>query len=107
MEAAEHAFLRSLGLSVVMEYEGISLGFPRVSATCDYLRPARFEDVLDFAVRLTRIGTKSLNYEIDIELRGEVVAKGKLSVVCCKVQPHGIESIAIPDSLRERLQAAM
>ena len=42
MEAAEHAFLRSLGLSVVMEIDGGNYGLPRASAACDYLRPARF-----------------------------------------------------------------
>ena len=35
MEAAEHAYLRSLGLSVAMEWEGERVGFPRVSAACD------------------------------------------------------------------------
>ena len=46
MEAAEHAFLRSLGLSVVMEIDGGKYGLPRVSASCDYLKPARFGDEL-------------------------------------------------------------
>ena len=42
MESAEHAFFRSLGFSV--HPEGGTTGWPRVSATCDYLRPLRFED---------------------------------------------------------------
>ena|ERR1700722_18728651 len=105
LEAAEHAFLRSRGLSVVMDWEGQSIGFPRVSASCDFFSPARFEDVLDIDVRLARVGTKSLSYEIDIFLRGTPVAKGKLSAVCCKMLAHGIESIAIPATLRERLAA--
>ena len=49
MEAAEHALLRSLGLSVVMDWEGEPISFPRVSASCDYFRPARFEDLLTIA----------------------------------------------------------
>ena len=39
MEAAEHAFWRSLGLSVKMDWEGEHLGFPRVSANFDNIRP--------------------------------------------------------------------
>src|SRR5947209_5831269 len=82
MEAAEHAFLRSHGLSVILEWQGEPISFPRVSAACDYLRPVRFENVLDVEVRLARLGTKSLSYEIDFSLGGEAVAKGKLTTVC-------------------------
>src|SRR5262245_34494475 len=71
MEAAEHAFLRSRGLSVHLEWEGEHLGFPRVSAACDFLRPVRFENVLDIEVRLARLGTRSLSYEIDFALVGQ------------------------------------
>ena len=34
MEQAEHAFLRSLNLSVEMELEGRRLGWPRLAASC-------------------------------------------------------------------------
>jgi YbgC/YbaW family acyl-CoA thioester hydrolase len=105
MEAAEHAFLRSRGLSVAMEWEGTHLGFPRVSASCDYVRPLRFEDVMDIEVRLVRLGTKSLSYEIEFILDGQRVALGKLTAVCCKVVagPEKIASIEIPESIRQRL----
>ena len=46
MESAEVEFLRSRGLSVAMIWEGMKIGFPRVSASCDYLRPIRFQDVV-------------------------------------------------------------
>ena len=42
MEAAEHEFLRSRGLSVVLDWEGQRLTFPRVAASCDFRRPLRF-----------------------------------------------------------------
>src|SRR5205085_1420229 len=56
MESAETEFLRSRGLSVKLEWEGQALGFPRVSASCDYLRPAFFEDLLEVTLRVDRIG---------------------------------------------------
>src|SRR6266542_1098059 len=59
MESAECEFLRSRGLSVKLDWEGQAIGFPRVSASCDYIQPARFEDLLDVAVSIDRIGTKS------------------------------------------------
>src|SRR3979409_396396 len=83
MESAECAFLRSLGLGVKIEWEGQSLGFPRVSASCDYVSPAHFEDVLDLDVTVARIGAKSVTYSFDITCQGKPVAKGKVTSVCC------------------------
>src|ERR1700740_1481407 len=62
MEAAEVEFLRSRGLSVALNWEGRKIGFPRGSASCDYMRPARFEDVLEVAVSIERVGSKSVTY---------------------------------------------
>src|SRR6516162_8921063 len=76
MEAAEVEFLRSRGLSVAMVLEGERVSFPRVSASCDYLRPVSFEDVLDVAVRLHKIGRKSVTYAFEFSKGGEVVARG-------------------------------
>ena len=47
MEQAEHQMLRDLGMSVVYPYEGGILSWPRVSATCDYQVPLRFEEIVD------------------------------------------------------------
>src|ERR1700674_2477564 len=71
MESAECAFLRSLGLSVKLDWEGQTLGFPRVAASCDYLSPARFEDVLDVDVATLRLGSKSVTYGFDFSRKGE------------------------------------
>ncbi len=107
MESAEVEFLRSLGLSVKVEWGGEALGFPRVSAACDYTRPVRFQDVLEIAVTLETIGRKSLTYSFEFSNNGEAVARGRVSCVCCRVLPDGgIESVEIPESLRARLEQA-
>lgn len=107
MEAAEQEFLRSLGLSVSLHWEGRPIGFPRVAASCDYLRPARFEDVLDVAVTLKHLGRKSVTYGVEFSKGGEVVARGQVSSVCCLiVTERQLESIEIPASLRRKLQEA-
>src|SRR5436305_14916622 len=63
MEFAEVEFLRAKGLSVAwLETNGERIGFPRVSAACDYRRPVRFEDVVEIAVTIARIGRKSAAY---------------------------------------------
>jgi YbgC/YbaW family acyl-CoA thioester hydrolase len=105
MESAEHEFLRSRGLSVVMDWQGQAIGFPRVSAGCDFLKPARFEDVLAIEVQLTRVGARSLTWSFTFQLDGHPVARGRLTSVCCRVFPaeHRVESIEIPDEIRRRL----
>lgn len=104
MEAAEVDFLRQRGLSVTLEWEGRKLGFPRVSATCDYIRPAHFQEVLDIAVTCERIGQKSVTYAFEFSREGEILARGKVTSVCCQIGPAGWEGITIPSTLRTRLE---
>jgi YbgC/YbaW family acyl-CoA thioester hydrolase len=106
MEAAEHAFLRSLGISVVMELDGVPLGLPRVAASCDYLRPARFADELEICVRVRRLGRSSVTYAFDVLKGAEPVARGQITAVWCHHVPgHKLEAIDIPEPIRLKLQA--
>jgi YbgC/YbaW family acyl-CoA thioester hydrolase len=104
MESAECEFLRSRGLSVKLEWEGQTIGFPRVSATCDYVAPARFEDLLDVSVTIDRVGTKSVTYAFEFTRNGQRIAAGKVTSVCCRVSNENlIEGIEIPATYRSRL----
>jgi acyl-CoA thioester hydrolase len=105
MEAAEHEFLRALGLSVVMEWEGQRLSFPRVHASCDYLRPARFEDVLTVTVVVANVGRTSITYGFRFFKGQEPVATGQITAVCCRHTADGLlEPFEIPAGLRARLE---
>jgi YbgC/YbaW family acyl-CoA thioester hydrolase len=104
MEAAEVAFLRERGLSVKLEWEGQELGFPRVSASCDYVKPAHFDEVLDITVTLERLGAKSVTYLFEFSRQGEILARGRLTSVCCLVAPdQGLRAIEIPAGVRALL----
>src|SRR5262245_15933005 len=83
MEQAEHEALRHVGLSV-MEREG-ELSWPRVAASCDYRTPVFFEDELEIAVRVKRLGTKSVSYGFEFRCDARDVASGQLTAVCCRV----------------------
>ena len=107
MEAAEVEFLRARGLSVKITWEGDTLGFPRVAASCDYDEPARFEDVLDIMVRIARLGTKSVTYAFEFSRAGTAIAQGQVTSVCCRIGPNReIEPIEIPASMRAILERA-
>jgi len=83
MEDAEHAFLRSLGLSVHTDQAGAAAGFPRVSATCEYQSPLHFEEQFDITLTVRRKSAKSLTYGFDFtrQADGEAVATGQVTVV--------------------------
>jgi acyl-CoA thioester hydrolase len=104
MEAAEHAFLRACGLSVFLDQEGQVISFPRVSASCDYRRPARFADVLDITVRIDKLGRSSVSYAFTFHKGAELIAEGQITTVLCRVlERHQLEAVAIPDPIREKL----
>ena len=104
MESAEVDFLASRGLNVDLGWEGRRLGFPRVSATCDFAKPVTFMDVVEIAVRVERVGGKSVTYGFEFSKDGDAVARGRVTSVCCLVLPDGgIEAIAIPEAIRTKL----
>src|SRR5262249_39070483 len=104
MEAAEVEFLRSLGLSVARPVEGEHVGFPRVSAACDFVGPVRFEDVLDVEITVKNLGRKSVTYGFEFFKGGRLVARGQITAVCCRVTPGHIESIEIPADVRKKFE---
>src|SRR5262245_27422728 len=105
MESAECAYLRSRGLGVILTWDGQPMSFPRVSATCDYLTPAKFEDMLDVDVMIERLGSKSITYAFHFSRSGQAIARGKITSVCCRVNGQGkLESIDIPAGYREKLE---
>jgi len=106
MEAAETAFLRSLGGSVKLVWEGQPIGFPRVAASCDYQNPAFFEDLIDIDVRIERLGRKSVTYAFEFSRDGTAIARGKVTSVCCKPGTKPMLSIEIPASFRALLEQA-
>jgi YbgC/YbaW family acyl-CoA thioester hydrolase len=104
MEAAEVSFLADRGLNVALRSGGRQLGFPRVSASCDFFKPVTFMDVLDIGVSVERVGAKSVTYGFEFRKAGEVVARGKVTSVCCLIRPdRGIEAIEIPEEIRAKL----
>jgi YbgC/YbaW family acyl-CoA thioester hydrolase len=107
MEFAEVEFLRSKGLSVAWQKpHGERIGFPRVSATCDYRRPVRFDDVVEIAVRVDRLGDKSVTYEFDFTSGGEAIAQGKVTAAYCFKHADGtLQAVEIPADLRAKLQS--
>jgi YbgC/YbaW family acyl-CoA thioester hydrolase len=108
MESAETEFLMSLNLSVSGRDAAGRWGLPRVAASCDYLKPARFMDVLTITVTVERVGTKSITYRFDFSNQhGDAIAVGHITAVYCRTTGHDrMESVEIPAEVRAKLEAS-
>jgi len=111
MEAAEHAFFRSLGLSVALSRVGLRLHLPRVHAECDYLAPIRFEDEILIHLLVQKKGARSLTYQFrfyrENQSPRQEVARGRLVVVCAEVGSKGMmKAVPLPPIVADKLQEA-
>jgi 4-hydroxybenzoyl-CoA thioesterase/acyl-CoA thioester hydrolase len=107
METAEHEFLRSLGSDAFSTTDAKTIGWPRVEVSCQYLSPAKYGDELEIHLRVARKGTSSLTYAITISTAGRLVARGRMSSVCCLMgNTDGLETIPMPDALSRRIAAS-
>lgn len=112
MEQTEHAFLRSLGLSVHTPTADGALGFPRVQAECAFNRPLHFEDEVEIHLRVRQRKARSIGY--DFVFRNvsrdppEEVARGATTVVCAIVGAEGgpVRSVPIPDAMAALIEPA-
>ncbi len=63
MEAAEHAFYRSLGLRIHPRPGDHEIGWPRVAATCAFTAPLRFDDKVEIQLIVRAKKEKSITYD--------------------------------------------
>ena len=103
MEEAEHALWRAAGLSIA----GDDLHWPRVSASCEYNVPLRFEDELTVMVR-AGFGRRRIQYRFEMRRAATVAAVGIMTSVCTRANAAGtLESTAIPHEVIERLRRTL
>ncbi|RIK65732.1 MAG: hypothetical protein DCC65_12050 [Planctomycetota bacterium] len=105
MEEVEHEWMRSLGMSVIQPHAVGTVSWPRVTVSCEYFAPVRFEDVVELRLEVMTIGDKSLTYEVTFWKDGQKTARGRAKAVCCRTFDGGkFESITIPADVRARLE---
>jgi acyl-CoA thioester hydrolase len=111
MEAAEHAFFRSLGLSIHTTHPEL-VSWPRVHCDCDFSYPLRFEDAVEVQLLVREKREKSLVYSfIFRKVNGQPqreVARGSLAVACVKVDSATgrLKAVAIPKAIADKIEVA-
>ena len=109
METVEHEFFRSLGLSIHMQVNGQSIGWPRLEASCKFKSPLKFEETATIHLDIEEITNKTVTYRFDIEKDGNEgiirIAKGRMTTVCATLKPETgkLSAIPIPRAIREKL----
>lgn len=117
MEEAEHAFYRSLGLSVHPLQAGspdTRTGWPRLKASAEYRLPMQFEEEFEVELLVAEMRSKAIRYELkfwknpDDPATRKLAARGELVVVAVRAEPETREmhASAIPDNFRQRISCA-
>lgn len=106
MEQVEHEYFRSLGLSIMQKQDdGTHIGWPRVSASCHFEAPARYDDLIELRLHVERQGVKSLTFYVEFWRDTTRLAHGRMKSACCVCYPNGtLKSIVIPESYRDRIE---
>ena len=100
-EAAEIEFMRSLG-EVFTEARRSDISLPRVRVECTYTASVRYDDVLDIAVSVARVGNASYELTFEATVEGNLVAQGSFIVVAMDNQTQ--RSRALPEALARMLR---
>ncbi len=102
-EDAEHALWREAGLSI--HAPDSPVGWPRVSVSCDYHRPLRFEQEFEIRVAIAEMTSRAIRYEGTITRHGERVATASWKTACVARLPDGgMKSTNIPSNVLQRLE---
>jgi acyl-CoA thioester hydrolase len=104
MENAEHAFFRSIGLSI---HSG-GVGWPRVAASCEFFKPLRFEEIVDIQLLVAEVRNRSIRYvfrfwKTTADERVEI-ARGTVTTVCAAVKDGTLAAVTIPEVIRGLIQ---
>jgi acyl-CoA thioester hydrolase len=112
MEYAEHAFFRSLGHSV--QAEDLGVGWPRVTSSCEFESPLRFEDELQIHLIVAQKKTRSIRYNFVFHRVVQGVEQapragtGSMTVVCVQrdKETGKMSSTEIPPAIADQIDQA-
>ncbi len=102
-EDAEHALWREAGLSI--HTEDSLIGWPRISAACEFRRPLKFEDEFEVRVEIIEMTKRTIKYSGEVHRDGERIATGEWKIACVTKLPDGtIRSTDMPSDVADRLK---
>jgi acyl-CoA thioester hydrolase len=95
--------IRSLGGMTYAQLEKQGIALAVVEAHLRYIRPARYDDMIQIATRVTEVRSRVVRFDYDISvIDGGPIATGFTTLVA--MTPDGRGS-CIPEQLRKQLEA--
>jgi YbgC/YbaW family acyl-CoA thioester hydrolase len=105
IEEAEHAMWRAAGLSIAPP--GAGIGWPRIGASFEYLKPLRFEDEFEVHLRVAARTKKTIRYDAELRKDGETIGTGSLTIICVSRRPgEPMRATDIPAEIAARIDPA-
>lgn len=111
MESAEHAFFRSLGLSIHDPTPG-AVKWPRVRVSCDISGRLEFEDEIEIRLLVRERRARSIVYDFTVrKLNGPSpaeVARGSFAVASVQrdAASGALRSVPVPDHIVRLIEPA-
>ena len=102
-EFAETELFRAVGLPYSVMFDELDVWLPRAHIECDFRRAAQLDDLLEVAVYVGRIGTKSLRLNFEVRRKGESELVAEAHFILVAVRRDTFETVSIPDELKRRL----
>lgn len=106
-EEAEQALFRELGIPMIWRRDdGMSHGWPRVSAECELLEPIQLAEELEILVRIERVRHSSVQLRFAVERAGQTVARGGLRLAFISAShDQPMRAAAIPEEILQKLRS--
>jgi len=100
IDAAEHAFMRSLGLQAERPGQN-DWGLPRVHAEADFFAPLTYSDDVEIEVRVERLGTTSYTLGFKVWNGTDIAATAQIVIVT--ISREAGRPMPIPPAFRDAL----
>lgn len=96
---AVNEFMRSINYDYLTQVSARELDFFLVKATVEFLKPVRFDDIIEIGVAAHKIGTSSFTWLLAVFRKDEeeCLASGELTWVCARIGTN--KSHPLPDDL--------
>jgi len=102
-EEAEHAIWREAGMTI--HSADASVGWPRISASCEFRKALKFEQEIDVAVHVSEMTNRTITYSGTMTRDGQLIATSTWRIAHVARQADGsMRSAEIPAMVAERLK---
>ena len=102
MEESEHAFWRAAGLNIWESGEDLS--WPRISATCDFKAPLKFQDEFEVHTEIGTVTRSTIQWNHTLKRGDVLIGSGSVTAVCVTKSAAGpMKSAQIPPAILSKL----